>query len=192
MSVDAIIIATGAVPDMEAYAGSDKKIVCNAFDILLGKVIPGKNTVLLGGKALSIAVALYIINKYKDVNVSIVGPQKKFGPDVNISYVWRYMLKMKQGGVQQLNRTNAKEIVDDGVVIIDAEKKEVKLPADTVVVADLRPNTEVKYGKYGNAEVFMIGDAIQVRRGYAAIHDGYRMGMKFSHQWYRLMHRTVK
>ncbi len=190
--VDAVIIATGAVPDVEAYAGSDKKNVCTCFDILQGKVKPGKNTVLLGGKAVSIATALYIINKYKDVNVSIVGPQKKFGPDVNISYVWRYMLKLKQGKVNQMNRTTAKEIVDDGVIILDAEKKEVKVPADLVVIADLRSNTELKYGKYGKAEVFMIGDAIQVRRGYAAIHDGYRMGMKFSHKWYQLMHRTTK
>ena len=91
-----------------------------------------------------------------------------------------------------MNRTTAKEIVDDGVIILDAEKKEVKIPADTVVIADLRTNTEIKYGKYGKAEVFMIGDAIQVRRGYEAIHDGYRMGMKFSHKWYQLMHRTTK
>jgi hypothetical protein len=37
--------------------------------------------------------------------------------------------------------------------------------------------------------VYMIGDAIQVRRGYGAVHDGYRMGMKVSFQPYQLMHR---
>ena len=37
-------------------------------------------------------------------------------------------------------------------------------------------------GKFGKADVYMIGDAIMVRRGYGAVHDGYRMGMKVYHE----------
>ena len=136
-----------------------------------------------------ISTALYIKDKHKDCNVSIVGPQKKFGPDVNPSYIWRYLLKLKAGNVNQARKTKVKEIVDDGVVIITPEKKEEKIPADTVVIADFVPNKEVKLGKYGKADVYLIGDSLQVRRGYGAVHDGYRMGMKLSFQPYKLMHR---
>jgi pyruvate/2-oxoglutarate dehydrogenase complex dihydrolipoamide dehydrogenase (E3) component len=186
---DDIIIATGATPDVESYPGSDKKNVVSALDVLEGKVDLGKNVVILGGKGAAISTALYIKDKDKDCNVSIVGPQKKFGPDVNPSYIWRYLLKLKAGNVNQVNKSKVKEIVDDGVVVITAEQKEEKLPADTVIIADLVPNKEVKLGKYGKANVYMIGDAIQVRRGYGAVHDGYRMGMKVSFQPYQLMHR---
>jgi 2,4-dienoyl-CoA reductase (NADPH2) len=189
MEADIIIIATGAVPGMEGYEGSDKKVVVSALDVLSGDAKAGKNVVILGGKGAAISTALYLIDKDKDCNVSIVGPQKKFGPDVNPSYIWRYLLKLKAGNVNQARKTKVKEIVEDGVVVIDAEKKEVKLEADTVVIADLVPNREVKLGKYGKADVYMIGDAIQVRRGYGAVHDGYRMGMKTSHRMYQLMHR---
>jgi len=186
---DVIIIATGAKSDMEAYAGSDKKNVVSALDVLEGKADLGKNVVILGGKGAAISTALYIIDKHKDCNVSIVGEQKKFGPDVNPSYIWRYLLKLKAGNVNQVTKTKVKEIVDDGVVVITPEKKEQTIPADTVVIADLVPNKEAKLGKYGKADVFMIGDAIQVRRGYGAVHDGFRMGMKVSFKPYQLMHR---
>ncbi len=186
---DDIIIATGATPDVEAYPGSDKKNVVSALDVLEGKVDLGKNVVILGGKGAAISTALYIKDKHEDCNISIVGPQKKFGPDVNPSYIWRYLLKLKAGNVNQVKKSKVKEIVDDGVVVITSEQKEEKLPADTVVIADLVPSKEVKLGKYGKANVYMIGDAIQVRRGYGAVHDGYRMGMKISFQPYQLMHR---
>ncbi len=93
------------------------------------------------------------------------------------------------GVIKGFSLGKVKEIVDDGVVIIDAEKKENKLTADTVIIADLVPNKEIKLGKYGKADVYMIGDAIQVRRGYGAVHDGYRMGMKATFKSCHLMHR---
>ena len=157
--------------------------------MLAGEAKAGKNVVILGGKGAGISTALYLIDKDPDTKVTIVGPQKKFGPDVNPSYIWRYLLKLKKGGVVQMTKTKVKEIVDDGVVVIDAEKAEQKLEADTVIISDLVSNQEIKIGKYGKADVYMIGDAVQVRRGYGAIHDGYRMGMKTSYKMYQLMHR---
>jgi hypothetical protein len=35
----------------------------------------------------------------------------------------------------------------------------------------------------------MIGDCIQVRRGYAAVHDGYKMGMDIDFLPYQTFHR---
>jgi 2,4-dienoyl-CoA reductase (NADPH2) len=186
---DIVIIATGAVPDMDAVPGSDKANVVSALDVLAGEAKAGKNVVILGGKGAGISTALYLIDKDPETKVTIVGPQKKFGPDVNPSYIWRYLLKLKKGGVTQMTKTKVKEIVDGGVVVIDAEKVEQKLEADTVIISDLVPNQEIKLGKYGKADVYMIGDAVQVRRGYGAIHDGYRMGMKASYKMYQLMHR---
>ena len=186
---DLVIIATGAVPDMAAVPGSDKANVVSALDVLSGDAKAGKNVVILGGKGAGISTALYLIDKDPDCKVTIVGPQKKFGPDVNPSYIWRYLLKLKKGGVTQMTKTKVKEIVDGGVIVIDVEKVEQKLEADTIIISDLVSNEEIKIGKYGKADVYMIGDAIQVRRGYGAIHDGYRMGMKTSYKMYQLMHR---
>ena len=183
---DTVIIATGAVPD-KSIPGSDKKHVVSLFDVLEGKAKLGQNVVIVGGSGAAISTALYIIDKGKH-NVTMVDKPKKFGTDVNPSYVWRHMKKLKEGKVVQMVQSMVKEIRDKEVVVEGPDKKETAVPADTVVLANLIPNKEVGYGKYAK-DVFMTGDCIQVRRGTAAIHDGYKVGMRVDFQPYQTYHR---
>jgi 2,4-dienoyl-CoA reductase (NADPH2) len=185
---DTVIIATGAEHDMETIPGCDKAHVVGALDVLAGKAKLGNKAVIVGGLGIAISTALYIIDKHKNCQVSIVGEQKKFGADVNPSYIWRYMLKLKDGKVAQITKTKVKEINDQGVVVTTPEGKEETIPADTVVIAMLVPNKSVRYGKYAK-EVSLVGDAVQVRRAYAAIHDAYRMGMRIDFKPYKTFHR---
>jgi NADH dehydrogenase FAD-containing subunit len=108
--------------------------------------------------------------------VSIIGPAKKFGLDVNPSYIWRYMKKLKEGGVQQYTRHKIKAITPEGVLAQNAEGNEVVIKCDTVVLANMAPNKELTCKK---GDVYTIGDAIVTRRANGAIHDGYRLGMTF-------------
>jgi 2,4-dienoyl-CoA reductase (NADPH2) len=186
---DKIIIATGALIDRESIPGSDKKHVVGALDVLEGTAKWGKQVVIVGGLGVAISTALYIIDKDKEAKVSIVGPQKKLGGDVNPSYIWRYMKKLKEGGVVQVIQTNVKEITNDGLTIITPDKKEETMKADTVILAMLVPNKGIRYGKYQTRDVYMIGDCVQVRRGYAAVHDGYNMGMQIDLLPYQTYHR---
>jgi len=183
---DSVIIATGAVPD-KSIPGSDKKHVVSLFDVLEGRAKLGQNIVIIGGSGAAISTALHIINKGK-YNVSIVDKPKKFGLDVNPSYVWRYMKKLKEGNVAQTVQSTVKEIRDKEVVVEGPDKKETTIPADSVVLANLTPNKELTYGKYAK-DVYMIGDCVQVRRGTAAIWDGYKMGMRVDFMPYQTYHR---
>jgi hypothetical protein len=61
------------------------------------------------------------------------------------------------------------------------EKKQFKnqtVPADTVILARLVPSKELGYGSF-KGDTSMIGDCVWVRRGFDAIQDGYRLGMRF-------------
>ncbi len=186
---DKIIVATGARIDRESIPGSDKEHVVGALDVLKGSAAWGKEVVIVGGLGVAISTALYIIDKDRDAKVSIIGPQKKFGGDVNPSYIWRYMKKLKEGGVVQITQTTVREIIDEGLIIITPDKEEETVKADTVVLALLVPNGEIGYGKYQTRDVSMIGDRVQVRRGYAAVHDGYRAGMDIDFLPYQTFHR---
>ena len=183
---DSVIIATGATPD-QSVPGSDKKHVVSLFDVLEGRAKLGQNVVIIGGSGAAIATALYIIDKGKH-KVSIVDKPKKFGTDVNPSYIWRYMKKMKEGNVSQVVQSTVKEIRDKEVVVEGPDKKETTIPADSVVLANLIPNKELGYGKYAK-DVYMIGDCVLVRRGTAAIRDGYKMGMRVDFFPYQTYHR---
>jgi 2,4-dienoyl-CoA reductase (NADPH2) len=183
---DVVIIATGAVPD-SSIPGSDKTHVVPLFDVLEGKAKLGQNVVIVGGTGAAIATALYIIDKGKH-NVSIVDQPKKFGTDVNPSYIWRYMKKLKEGNVAQIVQSTVKEIRDKEVVVEGPEKRETIVPADSVVLANLIPNKGLGYSRYAK-DVYMIGDCVIVRRGTAAIRDGYKIGMKVDFLPYQTYHR---
>jgi len=147
----------------------------------------------LGGSGAAISLALFVIDKMEkngveDPSIAMIDPAPRFGLDVNPSYIWRYRLRLKKANVQQLTYGEVKEISDDGVIadwMIYNRKtrektpfKDQTVPADTVILAQLVPNTELGYGIY-KGDVAKIGDCVLVRRGIDAIQDGYRLGMRF-------------
>jgi 2,4-dienoyl-CoA reductase (NADPH2) len=172
---DKVILATGALPDRDAFPGGNGENVASCLDVLDGTVKPGKRVVVVGDKGVAISTALYLVNKGGH-EVSIVGPAKKFGLDVNPSYIWRYMKKLKEGGVAQYTRHKIKAFTPEGIVAADPEGKEITIRCDTILLADLVPNRQLRYTK---GEVYTIGDAVLARRANAAIHDGYRLAMTF-------------
>jgi 2,4-dienoyl-CoA reductase (NADPH2) len=190
---DSLVIATGAVPDVPDIPGADKPHVKSMFDVFTGKAELGKNVVILGGSGAAISLMLFVIDKLerdgqKDHNLVMIDPAPRFGLDVNPSYIWRYRLRLKKTGVQQLTYGKIKEIRDDSIVadwrLFDRKTKEKQefndqsIPADTVILAQLVPNTELGYGSF-KGDTAMIGDCVWVRRGFDAIQDGFRLGMRF-------------
>ena len=179
---DKVVLATGALPERSAFPGGDGANAVSCLDVMDGKVTPGKRVIVVGGTGVAISTALFLVEK-GGYEVSIIGPAKKFGLDVNPSYIWRYMKKLKEGGVKQYTRHKIKAITPEGICAQDAEGQEVIIPCDTVVLANLTPNKEPDYNRARAAargpEVYRIGDAVVTRRANGAIHDGYRLGMTF-------------
>ncbi|MBN2562169.1 MAG: FAD-dependent oxidoreductase [Phycisphaerae bacterium] len=172
---DKVVLATGALPDRGQFPGGDGKNVVSCLDVMDGAVKPGKRVVVVGDKGVAISTALFLVDK-GEYDVSIVGPAKKFGLDVNPSTIWRYMKKLKGGGVKQYTTHKIKALRPEGVVAEDAEGKEVTIACDTIVLANMAPSKEIQYTK---GDVYTIGDAVVTRRANAAIHDGYRLAMTF-------------
>ena len=190
---DSVVIATGAVPEVPDIPGIDKPHVVNMFDVFTGKAKIGRNVVILGGTGAAISLALYVIEKHAkenaaDSSIAMIGPEKRFGLDVNPSYIWRYRLRLKEAKVGQLTFGKVSKITDEGVVAswttVDRKTKEKQkfidqvVPADTVILATLVPNKELTYGVH-KSDTAKIGDCLWVRRGIDAIQDGYRLGMRF-------------
>ena len=179
---DKVVLSIGALPDRSAFPGGDGGNVVSCLDVMDGAVTPGKRVVVVGWKGVAISTALFLVDKGGH-DVSIVGPAKKFGLDVNPSYIWRYIKKLKEGGVQQYVKHQIKELAPEGVVALDPEGQEVTIACDTIVLANMSPNKELagdgKGKVYAKGEVYTIGDAIATRRANGAIHDAYRLAMTF-------------
>jgi 2,4-dienoyl-CoA reductase (NADPH2) len=169
---DYIIIATGAVPQSD-LPGADGANVVSCLDVMDGKVDVGKRAVILGSKGVAISTAMFLLEKGGH-EISLVHSGKKPGADVNPSYIWRYMTKLKEGNVNLVRFAKAKEINDKGVVVKTQEGQST-IEADTVILADMHSVNNLSSAKQG---VFTIGDAMIARRGNSAILDGYKMGMR--------------
>jgi 2,4-dienoyl-CoA reductase (NADPH2) len=190
---DSLVIATGAEPEIPEIPGADLPHVKSMFDVFTGKVKLGKNVVILGGSGAAISLMLFVIDTLekegqKDGSLVMIDPAPRFGLDVNPSYIWRYRLRLKKAGVQQLTYGKVKEIKKGTLVadwkIFDRKTKEKQefadqsVPADTVILAQLVPNKNLGYGSF-KGDTAMIGDCVWVRRGFDAIQDGFRLGMRY-------------
>jgi 2,4-dienoyl-CoA reductase (NADPH2) len=177
LGTDVVVLATGATPDPSAYPGGDGPNVVSALDVMNQKVDVGKRVAIIGGTGVSISTALYLLDKGGHT-VSMIGPQKKFGRDVNPSYIWRYMSKLRGGNVEMVTLCQVKEITDKGVVVTAKDSKDTLVEADTVVLANMTPVGAELREAVKKKDSYVIGDSLQVRRAVNALLDGYRLGMR--------------
>ena len=169
---DYIVVATGAAPKSD-LPGADQKNVVTSLDVMDDKVKPGKSVIILGSGGVAISTALFLIEK-GGYEISLVHAGKNPGADVNPSYIWRYMSKLKEGKVNRVRFAKPKEINEKGV-IVETQEGEITIEAETVILADMFPVNNLSKVKEG---VYTIGDAMIPRRGNSAILDGYKMGMR--------------
>ena len=172
---DAVVLASGASCIKPDIPGVEK--IVDGHDVMDGKVKVGKRVVILGdsGVALSIAQFLLVEGNHE---ITVVGKAKKFGTDINPSYVWRVRKKLKEGNVQEVKMSTPLKVTDEGVVAKTPEG-EVTLPADTVITAILKPNRElIETLENKGVEYYIAGDVYAPRRGSHAVNEGFRMGMR--------------
>jgi 2,4-dienoyl-CoA reductase (NADPH2) len=169
---DEVVIATGAAPRTD-IKGADGKHVVSCFDVFEGKATVGKRAVILGDGGVAISTALLLLHRGGH-EVTVVGKAKKPGRDVNPSYIWRYMSKLKEGKAVLATLTKVEEITAEGVAVTTAEGPQV-IPADTVILAEVQSVQDLIKARKG---VRVLGDAMLARRANAAILDGYRLGMR--------------
>jgi 2,4-dienoyl-CoA reductase (NADPH2) len=170
---DYIIVATGAVPKSE-IEGADGKNVVSCLDVMDGKVEYGKNVVILGSGGVAISTALFLLDRGKCASISLVCKDRKPGKDVNPSYIWRYMSKLKEGKVNIVNYAKPRKIDEKGVLVAGKDGDKM-VEADTVILADMSPVNDLSKAKEG---IYTIGDSLIPRRGNSAVLDGYKMGMR--------------
>ncbi|MBI5481164.1 MAG: FAD-dependent oxidoreductase [Deltaproteobacteria bacterium] len=171
-AADVVIVATGASPQIDVK-GADLPHVVSCLDVFEEKVKVGKQVAILGDSGAAIATALLLLGRGGH-RVALVGKEKKPGQDVNPSYIWRYMKKLKDESAVLVMDCDVQEITDRGV-LVRGPGGEKLVEADTVVVATMKANTDLAHAK---KKIYSVGDAITPRRGSSAIFDGYKLGMR--------------
>jgi 2,4-dienoyl-CoA reductase (NADPH2) len=176
-SPDVVVLASGARMDVPDIPGIDAENVISVRELMRGEKEAGEKVVILGGRGTGIAAAQFLLDK-GGRSLAMVESAKKVGRDVNPSYVWRYVKKLKQGGVEVHAKSKPTAVTGDGVVV-ETPEGEVTLAADTIVLAYAAPENTLQAALEKRFDtVHVVGDAAAVRRAHNATMDGYKAGLR--------------
>jgi len=170
---DVVILATGAQPERPDVPGSDLPHVVSCLEVLRGGGELGENVVIIGDQGVAISTALFLIHNFPEKRLAIISESKKIGRDVNPSYIWRYVKKLKEGNVMRYTLHRLIEIRPGEVLAKAPDGSEINIPADNVVLANMKSYTPLKC-----KDIYTIGDALSPRRANSALLDGFKMGMR--------------
>ncbi len=170
-SYDAVILATGAVPIITEIPGVEKAVT--AIDVLLGKVEAGKEPIIIGGGEVGCETALYLAEKGH--NCTILEMLGDIAVDVPRYLVRPDLLgRMSKANVKWFTGMRATEITDDGVVCLDSKWQKHTFSGDMVILAvglkSVNGLAEAMRGKV--SECYTIGDCVEPRKVFNAIHEG--------------------
>ncbi len=208
LNPDEIIVAEGAKPIIPNLENIDNENVTKAEDVLKGLSAIKDKVVIIGGGAVGVDVALYILEhsrinaqqaafllkwdaesceRVKELSqigfkeITILEMLDDIGKDIGKTTRWITLKELTKSKVKMITNVKAKKIEKDGVIVEDKNLNERKIPADTVVIAvGYKPDRTLydKLSKHFKDRVHIIGDAKKVRKLPDAIHEGFELAMK--------------
>ena len=205
---DEIIVATGAKPIIPSIENIDSENVVKAEDVLSGQTALKDRVAIIGGGAVGVDAALYILehsrinaeqaafllkweaetcDKVKELatkgfkDITIIEMLDSIGKDIGKTTRWIALKELAFCGVKMITNAKAKKIEKDGIVIEDKDAKESKIPADTVVLAvGYKPENQLYniLKEKLGDRVHIIGDAEKVAKLPDAVHTGFKLAVE--------------
>jgi len=178
---DVLVIATGARQIVPGIAGIDGPTVINAWDVLTGVSETGDTVAVVGGGAVGIETATFLAEQGKDVTV--IEMMDKCGADMGLSSRWVILKDAAAAGVKTVQSCRVVKIAEEGAYV-EAGSELRLCPADSVLIAvgskaenGLWKSLSEK-GLLESLEFYKVGDCVEPRRVYDAIHEGFDVGLR--------------
>lgn len=173
---DVIIAATGGTPLVPPIKGIDKSHVVSAEDALLGKVVTKDRIVIAGGGEVGGETAAHLAMQQKEV--SVVEMCNSLFRELDGVNKYNILKILDKYGVKKYTETKVVEILDDGVVVENAQGQ-FTIPADTVVIGlGYKPNNKLAEElKQSHEHVIVIAGAVRTSNALVATREGFDAGM---------------
>ena len=174
---DAVILATGSRPLIPDVRGIEKECVVTAVDVLRGKPV-GKNVIVGGGGLVGCEMALFLAEAGKKVRILEMLDEVALGVEGETKQA--LFEGFAKHGVEMNAGLMLEEVNDGYVVAVDRFGKKYKFETETLVAAFGYVSSNDLLGAFekSNIEVYPVGDCMEPRKIYDAIHEGFSAGYR--------------
>jgi 2,4-dienoyl-CoA reductase (NADPH2) len=176
---DVCIVAAGARVDQTAYAYVEgRERIVDALDVAAGRVEAGKRVLVLGGNKVGLVLAESLAKRGAEVTVAERG--KRVAEDVMPTFKWRHTAWLEELEIRVHTQARLERVSAEGAVLVDAKGARIEIAADTVIAAGPRRANQELFAEFEWMvdELHGCGDALMARGLDAAIHEGYRLGVR--------------
>ena len=176
---DVCIVAAGSRTDMKAYRHIEgHEQLVDALDVATGKVTPGKRLIMVGAGKIGLTLAESLCKQGHEV--VLVEEDKRIAGDVMPSFKWRHSAWIEELGIRTLTSSVLTKVTAEGATVRNAKGEEIFVEADTVIVSGPRKANHDLFHEFQWMvdELHGAGDAVIARGLDAAIHEGYRLGVR--------------
>ena len=169
---DAVVLAAGSTLPVPEIPGAQKSSAANALDLLSGKFQPGDRVLVAGGAAMGCEIAAHLASLGK--KVVVVEMMGGLALDLENRSRAALLHLLKERGVSTLLNWRVERIEEGRVLLSDRNRNRKEVGTDSVILAlGLKPNQDLLEPLRNNfPEVQVIGDCLEPRKIYQAVHEG--------------------
>ena len=170
---DAVIVAIGATHAGYESSKEDRPLVIGPLDVFQGATT-GNSVIIVGGGMIGCAVCLVLPEQGKKMTITTRGDDIARG--MNHAEQLAYFERLSKHKVDILTGVHLEEVTEEGIVIHNRAAIKSEIKGESVVLcAGLTPNRGLfdELSKIPGLKVFAIGDCVEPRAIFDAIHEGF-------------------
>lgn len=169
---ESVVLAAGSAVRTPDIAGTGKPFVATFAELLSGEFKAGDRVVVAGGAAMGCEIAVYLASLGK--KVTLVEMLGELATDLEMRSRLTLLQLLKERGVQILTNWKLERIENGYVRLAGRDWNKQEVAANSVILAlGLASNQELlKPLRESFKDVYVIGDCVEPRKVYQAIHEG--------------------
>lgn len=173
---DSVVLATGSSMTKPEIPGAERPFVATALELISGKFQVQGKVVVVGGAAMGCEVALHIASSGK--KVTIVEMLGEIAMDLEPRCRLALLELLRERRIEILTGWKLERIEEGKSLLIGRDGQRLEVTTESVILAfGLKSSQELLNPLKDNfTEVYAIGDCVEPRKIYQAIHEGAFVG----------------
>jgi len=169
---DSVVLAAGSSLRIPDISGTGKPFVATSIELLSGSFKAGARVVVVGGAAMGCEVAALLASS--GTKVTLVEMLGDLATDLEMRSRLALLQLLKERGVKILTNWKLEKIENGYVLLVSRDWEKMEVATNSVILAlGLTSNQELlKPLRESFRDVYAVGDCVEPRKIYQAIHEG--------------------